>query len=140
MKSIVFLISIFLVMGLSTAHAQTQVNNTGGKKTRDILFPDYAKDQIKLKGTGQLQAKNPEAQIKSPQALMDMIFKPGSYSESGAARTSTPAPAKEAPQLGSSKNIADAVKEMKEQQAAAQAKIVAPKLEQGTEPQPKPKN
>ncbi|MRG46243.1 hypothetical protein GFS24_14060 [Chitinophaga sp. SYP-B3965] len=133
MKSITLLITVFLVLGLSAAHAQS-------KRSRDIMFPDYAKDQIKLKGKDQLQAKSPEAQIKSSQALMDMIFKPGSYSESAAPRTAAPAPGKEAQQLGSSKNVADAVKEMKEQQAAAQAKIVAPKLEQGTEPQPKPKN
>lgn len=133
MKSILFLISIFLVMGVSAAHAQ--------KRTRDVLFPDYANDQLKLKSVNQLQVKSPEAQIKSPQALMDMIFKPGTYKEGSSVRPAAQtALSKEAQQLNSSKNVADAVKEMKEQQAAAQAKIVMPKLEQGTEPQPKSKN
>ena len=129
MKSITFLIAIFLVMGLSAAHAQ--------KRTRDILFPDYSKDQIRLKGP--VQAAQPaEALISSPQALRARLFK---TTGGGAAPASTPVVSRETKQLGSSKSYAEAVKELKEQQAAAQSKIVAPKPEQqGTETEQKPKN
>lgn len=133
MKSITFLITVFLVLGLTAAHAQS-------KRTRDVLFPEYSKDVIKLKGADQLQnAKPAEALISSPEALRARIFKAGNGA--GAAPATTPAANRETKQVGSSKSYADAVKELKEQQAATQAKIVAPKLEQqATEPQQKPKN
>lgn len=117
-------------MGLSAAYAQ--------QRTRDILFPNYAKDQIRFKGTVQPLANKPsEALITSPKALREMIFK--TYG-GGAAPASTPVVNKETRQLGSSKSAADAAKEVKEQQAA-QTKIVAPKPEQqGTETEQKPKN
>jgi hypothetical protein len=126
MKSITFLIAVFLVMGLSAAHAQS-------KRTRDLLFPDYSKDVIKLKAA---EPKPAEATISSPQALRARIFKAGN---SGGAPSATPVVNKETKELSSSKSHADAVKELK-QAAAAQAKIVAPKPDQATEPQPKPKN
>lgn len=132
MKSITFLITVLLVMGLSAAHAQ--------QRTRDILFPDYAKDQIRLKGAGTIQplsAKPAEALITSPRALRERIFK--TAGGGAASAPSSPVVNKETKQLGSSKSSADAVKEMKEQQAAIQAKTVAPKLEQ-QETEQKPKN
>lgn len=132
MKSITFLIAVFLLLGISATHAQS-------KRTRDLLFPDYSKDVIRLKGTEQLQAAKPaEAMITSSKALRERIFKAGNGA--GAAPASTPAVNGETKPVSSSKSYADAVKELKEQQAATQAKIVAPKLEQATEPQPKPKN
>lgn len=116
-------------MGLSAAHAQ--------KRTRDILFPDFAKDQIRLKGQLKpLEVKPPEAMITSSKALRERIFK---TSGGGAATAPVPAPKVETKQLGSSKSHADVVKELKEEQAAAKAKMVAPKLEQ-LETEQKPKN
>jgi hypothetical protein len=130
MKSITFLITVLLVMGLS-AHAQ--------QRTRDILFPNYAKDQARFKGSVQPLANKPsEALIASPKALREMIFK--TYGGGSAVPASTPVVTRETRQLGSSKSAADVVKEVKEQQAA-QTKIVAPKPEQqGTETEQKPKN
>ncbi|SIO12162.1 hypothetical protein [Chitinophaga niabensis] len=129
MKSITFLITVLLVMGLSAAHAQ--------QKTRDILFPDYAKDQIRLKGTIQpLGAKPSEALITSPKALRDRIFK---TTGGGAAPATAPAAKLETKQLGSSKSLTEADKEMKEQQATIRTKTLAPKLEQ-QETEQKPKN
>lgn len=132
MKSITFLITILLVMGLSAAYAQ--------QRTRDILFPDYAKDQIRLKGPGTIQpvaAKPAEALINSPKALRDRIFK--TNGGGAAPAPSSPVVNRETKQLSSSKSHADVVKEQKEQQAAIQAKAVAPKLEQ-QETEQKPKN
>ncbi len=114
-------------MGLSAAHAQ--------QRTRDILFPDYTKDQIRLKGPVQ-NAKPAEAMITTPQALRARIFK---TTGSGAAAAPSPAAKVEAKQLGSSKSYAEAIKELKEEQAAAKTKMVAPKLEQ-QETEQKPKN
>lgn len=116
-------------MGLSAAHAQ--------QRTRDILFPDYTKDQIRLKGQLKpLEVKPAEAMITNSKALRDRIFK---TTGGGGAAAPTPAAKAETKQLGSSKSYADAVKELKEQQAATKAKMVAPKLEQ-QETEQKPKN
>lgn len=116
-------------MGLSAAHAQ--------QRTRDILFPDFTKDQIRLKGQLKpLEVKPAEAMITSPKALRDRIFK--TYG-GGAAAAPVPAAKVETKQLGSSKSYADVIKELKEEQAAAKARMVAPKLEQ-QETEQKPKN
>lgn len=116
-------------MGLSAAHAQ--------QRTRDILFPDYVKDQSRLKSLAKtLEAKPAEAMITSSKALRDRIFR--TYG-SGTAAAAAPVVNKETRQFSSSKSFADAVKEMKDEQAATQAKAVAPKLEQ-QETEQKPKN
>lgn len=128
MKAIFLLITFLAVAGIYSASAQ--------QKTRDILFPDYASDQAKLKATASPQGVKPiEATLSSREAILSRIFtnyqKPaGSTAPRTVQKTSTAS-------LPSSKAAdpkeADALRE-------ALKKSITPKPDQGPDNSPKPKN
>jgi hypothetical protein len=128
MKAIFLLITFLAVAGIYSASAQ--------QKTRDILFPDYANDQAKLKAsTSSLALKPVEATLSSSDAIRARIFtnyqKPAGGAAPRSAQKASPA------NLPSSK-AADP-KEADAQREALK-KSITPKPDQGPDNSPKPKN
>ena len=128
MKAIFLLITFLAVAGIYSASAQ--------QKTRDILFPDYASDQAKLKAsTSSLALKPVEATLSSSDAIRARIFtnyqKPAGGAAPRSAQKASPA------NLPSSK-AADP-KEADAQREALK-KSITPKPDQGPDNSPKPKN
>lgn len=131
MKAIFLFILFLAVAGVYSASAQ--------QKTRDILFPDYAADQARLKASSStLTLKPVEATLNSKEAIRARIFSNISNPVGGI--TARPVSKTPPATLSSSKSSAEAAKEIKAEQEALKAKTIAPKLDQGAENSPKPKN
>ncbi len=129
MKAIFLLITFLAVAGIYSASAQ--------QKTRDVLFPDYASDQAKLKATS-LSVKPAEATLNSSDAIRSRIFtnyqKPAVNTAPRLVQKPQPAT------LPSTKSAAEAKKEVEALQQEALKKTITPKPDQGPENSPKPKN
>lgn len=127
MKAIFLLITFLAVAGIYSASAQ--------QKTRDILFPDYANDQAKLKANTSLALKPIEATLSSSEAIRARIFTNYQKPAGGAAPRSTQ---KTSPANMPSSKPADP-KEADAQREALK-KTITPKPDQGPDNSPKPKN
>lgn len=127
MKALFLFILCFAMAGIYSASAQ--------QKTRDILFPNYASDQAKLKAASPT-VKPVEANLSSREAVLSRIFT--NYQKP----TASPAPRSvqktAATNLSSAKSQADANKEVEADRAAH--KKITPKPDQGPDNSPKPKN
>jgi hypothetical protein len=130
MKALFLFIFFLAAAGLHSADAQ--------QKTRDILFPDYASDIAKLK-TARPDAIRPvEATLATPDAVRGRIFTNYKRPVPGAApRAAVKTPTATLP---SSKSAAEVNKELQAEREAFKAKNVAPKISQGADISPKPKN
>ncbi len=130
MKALFLFIFFLAAAGLHSADAQ--------QKTRDILFPDYASDIAKLK-TAQANAIRPiEATLTTPDAVRGRIFTNYKRPVPGAApRAAAKTPTATMP---SSRSAAEVQKELQAEREALKTKNVAPKISQGAEISPKPKN
>ncbi|MBO9150869.1 hypothetical protein ACFOTA_01505 [Chitinophaga sp. GCM10012297] len=126
-----FLFIFFAALGMHSASAQ--------QKTRDILFPNYASDQAKLKENSlPLSVRPVEATLANREAIRAYIFSNTSKAAGGSSArpVSKTAPAT----LPSAKSAEDAGKEIQAEREALKAKTIVPKIDQGAENSPKPKN